>query len=84
MKRDVHHEIGRIPPSRRRRRHGTDQRRRAGSSGCQGRNGARWARTATGPTPATATVRDAERLVQVEVADVAAEAPGLGDADEAR
>ena len=55
----------------------------SGRSGWFGRNGARCARTATGPTPGPATaVRDAERLVQVQVRHVGAELPGLRDADE--
>ena len=55
----------------------------SGCIACEGRNGARWARTATGPTPGTAAaVRDAERLVQVQVRDVAAELAGLGVAEQ--
>ena len=52
-------------------------------SGWFGRNGARCARTPIGPTPGTAAaVRDAERLVQVDVRHVGAELAGPGDADE--
>ena len=48
-----------------------------------GRNGARCSATATGPTPGpAAAVRDAERLVQVEVAHVAAERARPGHADQ--
>jgi hypothetical protein len=51
-------------------------------SAMPGRNGARCALHATGPTPAAAAVRDAERLVQVEMRDVGAEVPGRREADE--
>ena len=48
-----------------------------------GRNGARCARTATGPTPGpAAAVRDAEGLVQVQVRHVGAELARLGQADQ--
>ena len=39
-------------------------------------------RTPTGPTPGPPPVRDAEGLVQVEVADVGAEPTGLGKSDQ--
>ena len=56
-----------------------------GTSGWFGRNGARWARTPTGPTPGpAAAVGDAERLVQVEVRHVGAEPAGPGQPDHAR
>ena len=52
-------------------------------SGWFGRKRRRWARTATGPDArAAAAVRDAERLVQVQVRDVGAELAGLCEADE--
>ena len=55
----------------------------APASGWPGRNGGEVrAHGDRADAGAAAAVRDAERLVQVEVADVGAEAPGLGQADE--
>ncbi len=55
----------------------------SGWSGWLGRYGARCARTRDRPDArAAAAVRDAERLVQVEVGDVAAEPPGLGEPEQ--
>ena len=55
----------------------------AGTSGWLGRNGTRCSRTPIGPhARAAAAVRDAEGLVQVEVADVGAEAARLGQPDQ--
>ena len=49
----------------------------------RGKNGTKWARNGNGTdTGAAAAVRDAERLMQVEVADIAAEVARLRETHE--